>query len=319
MPIPVIADVDTGVDDALALLFLAAHPNIDIRAVTCVAGNAGLEQVVANTLDVLDAAGSSAPVAAGCDRPLIGEPRDATGYHGANGIGNLTLTRSKRPHEPAHAIELMRRVVDESVEPVTLLSLAPMTNVALFLRMYPATAAKLERIVIMGGTASAGNASAVAEFNVWHDPEAAQIVLESEVPTVLYPLDVFSRVVVDAPAVDELRAAGRPGTGLAADLLDYQTSLGDLPADIPSGAKIGDAGAACFLVAPEHFGVSSHPVDVELAPGRSRGQTLIDRRLRPGEDEEHDSARAVRVSDVALTVDGAAVAELFAQTLLRAG
>ncbi|SEB86348.1 pyrimidine-specific ribonucleoside hydrolase [Paramicrobacterium humi] len=318
MPIPVIADVDTGVDDALALLFLASHPDIDLRAVTCVAGNASLPQVIANTLDVLDAASSRAAVAAGCDRPLIEPARDASGYHGANGIGNLVLPRAARRHDPSHAIEMIRRTIEGSAEPVTLLALAPMTNIALFLRLHPETAAKLERIVIMGGSAGPGNATPVAEFNVWHDPEAAQIVLESGVPTVLYPLDVFSRVVVDEQQHERLRAADTAVTQLATKLLDYQVQLADLPADIESGAKIGDAGTACFLVGAEHFGTSRHLVEVELAPGRSRGQTIIDRRLRPGEDMEHSLESRARPSDVALTVDGPAVSELFVSTLLGA-
>ncbi|GAB2524014.1 nucleoside hydrolase [Paramicrobacterium agarici] len=316
MPISVIADVDTGVDDALALLFLAAHPDIDLRAVTCVAGNASLSQVTQNTLDVLAAAGSEAPVAAGADRPLIEQARDAGSYHGANGVGNLLLHASQRTAEPVHAVELLRREIEASAHPVTLLSLAPMTNIALFLRLYPKVAAQLERIVVMGGTAGIGNASAVAEFNVWHDPEAAQIVLSSDVQTTLYPLDVFNRVVASEGQIRELRDAACRRTRLAAELLDYQLTLADLPADIASGAKLGDAGAAVFLVAPELFGVETWPVDVELSHGFCRGQTVVDRRLRGGEAEEHDLMTPTVRSDVALTVDGDAAASVFVSTLL---
>lgn len=315
MPIPVIADVDTGVDDALALLFLAAHPDIDLRAVTCVAGNASLAQVAQNTLDVLAVAGCEAPVARGVDRPLIEPARDAGSYHGANGIGNLALEPSPRQPEPEHAVELLRREIDASPEPVTLLSLAPLTNIALFLRLYPQTAAKLERIVVMGGTASAGNASAVAEFNVWHDPEAAQIVLTSDVPTTLYPLDVFNRVVATDEQITQLKDAATPHARLAAALLDYQLTLADLPADIASGAKLGDAGAAAFLVASEHFGVETWPVGVELSHGYARGQTVVDRRLRSGEAEEHGLMAPTVRSEVALTVDGPAVAASFVNTV----
>ncbi len=316
MPIPVIADVDTGVDDALALLFLATHPGIDLRAVTCVAGNASLERVTQNTLDVLAAAECNAPVAAGVERPLIEPARDAGSYHGVGGIGNLKLPRSPRSADTLHAVELLRREIEASAEPVTLVSLAPMTNIALFLRLHPRTAAAIGRIVVMGGSASGGNASAVAEFNVWHDPEAAQIVLSSDIPTTLYPLDVFNRVAVTEQQISELRDAASPRARLAAALLDYQQTLGDLPADIASGAKLGDAGTACFLVAPELFGIETVPVEVELASGFTRGQTVVDRRRRAGEAEEHNLATPVSRSDVALTVDGKAVAELYLDTLL---
>lgn len=327
-PLPVIADVDTGVDDALALLFLSAHPGIDLRAVTCVAGNASLGQVTQNTLDVLRVAGSEAPVAPGAQRPLLEPARDASSYHGANGLGGIRLSASERPAEAMHAVDLIRRTVADSDEPLTLLCLAPLTNVALFLRLYPDQAQKLERIVIMGGTSTVGNASPVAEFNVWHDPEAAQIVLESNVPTTLYPLDVFSRVVVSPAQVERLATTadadsaegeqGHPKTPahLAAQLLRHQISLADLPDDITSGAKIGDAGTACMLVAPELFGLVEHPVDVELAPGLARGQTVIDRRRRSGEADEHGLATPRGSSRVALTVDAPAVADLFVDTLL---
>lgn len=317
MPLPVIADVDTGVDDALALLFLASHPDIDLRAVTCVAGNASLAQVTQNTLDVLAVAGSDAPVAAGSQRPLIEPARDAGSYHGANGIGNLHVPCSPLTAEPVHATELLRREIERSAKPVTVLSLAPLTNIALLLRLYPHLAAQIERIVVMGGSASAGNASAVAEFNVWHDPEAAQIVLSSSVPTTLYPLDVFNRVVASETQISQLRDAATPRARLAAELLDYQVTLADLPDDIASGAKLGDAGTAVFLVAPEHVGTETWPVEVELNAGFSRGQTVVDRRHRPGEAEEHGLVTPISRSDIALTVDGPVVAGVFVETLLR--
>lgn len=316
MPLPVIVDVDTGVDDALALLFFTAHPGIDLRAVTCVAGNASLERVTHNTLDVLAAVGCDVPVAAGVERPLIEPARDAGNYHGVGGIGNLVLQRSPRRPESVHAVELLRREVEASAEPVTLVSLAPLTNIALFLRLHPRTAAKIARIVVMGGSASAGNASAVAEFNVWHDPEAAQIVLSSDIPTTLYPLDVFNRVALTERQISELRDAASPRAQLAAALLDYQQTLGDLPADLASGAKLGDAGTACFVVAPELFGVETWPVEVELARGFTRGQTVVDRRRRTGEADEHNLATPIARSDVALTVDAPAVAQLYLTTLL---
>lgn len=336
-PLPVVADVDTGVDDALALLFLSAHPGIDLRAVTCVAGNAALDQVVQNTLDVLAVAGSDAPVAPGAQRPLLEPARDASAYHGANGLGGIRLPTSPRSAESTHAVDLIRRAVADSDDPVTLLCLAPLTNVALFLRLYPDEARRLERIVVMGGTSAVGNASPVAEFNVWHDPEAARIVLDSEVPTTLYPLDVFSRVVVSASQVDALdsqvdalgtdagadaasptRVASLPGTpaALAARLLRHQISLADLPDDVASGAKIGDAGTACMLVAPELFGLTEHPIEVALSPGPARGQTVIDRRRRTGEADEHGRTAPGRTSRVALTVDAPATAALFVDTLL---
>src|SRR5690606_21516743 len=134
MPIPVILDVDTGVDDALALLFAAAHPELDLIGVSCVAGNAPLPKVVENTLRVLALAGATdVPVAAGAHRPLIESPRDASHVHGADGLAGVELPPAARAAEPDGAVAFLRRRILDSPEPVTLVALAPQTNLALLL------------------------------------------------------------------------------------------------------------------------------------------------------------------------------------------
>jgi pyrimidine-specific ribonucleoside hydrolase len=174
--IPVILDVDTGVDDALALLLAARHPGLDLRAVTCVAGNAAVPQVVTNTLAVLAAAGrTDVPVARGAARPLVDPPREARHVHGEDGMADLDHAALGLPQEtagadPRHAVELLRDLLCGTDEPVTLVPLAPLTNIALLLRLYPEAAKGLRRIVFMGGAASVGNATASAEFNIRHDP-----------------------------------------------------------------------------------------------------------------------------------------------------
>ena len=137
-PVPVVLDVDTGVEDALALLLAVRHPALELRAVSCVAGNTHVDQVVANTLKVLDAAGAGdVPVARGAERPLLEPARDAHHVHGADGMADLGLPDSPRRPVDVHAVELLRRTILDSAEPVTLVTLAPMTNAALLLRTYP--------------------------------------------------------------------------------------------------------------------------------------------------------------------------------------
>ena len=136
--VPVILDVDTGIDDALALLLAAKSPALDLLAVSCVSGNAGVDQVVRNTLKVLDAAGATdVSVARGADRPLLEPARDARHVHGEDGMGDLGWPDSERAPVDMHAIELMRLTLESAPRPVTLVPLAPMTNVALLLRAYP--------------------------------------------------------------------------------------------------------------------------------------------------------------------------------------
>jgi pyrimidine-specific ribonucleoside hydrolase len=315
-PVPVVLDVDTGVDDALALLLAVRSPALDLRAVTCVAGNAPVEQVVRNTLVVLDAAGAGdVPVACGSQRPLLEPARDARHVHGEDGMGDLGLPGSTRRPRAVHAVELLRATLEAAEEPVTVVPLAPLTNIALLLRTYPHLSDRIARIVFMGGAAAVGNATAAAEFNVWHDPEAAAIVLSSGVPTTMYGLDVFYDVTVDPATAEELAASDDAGARLAGLLIGHQLArFGG------TASTIGDAGAVAAVIAPDLLTTVRHPVRVELAGTWTRGQTVVDRRGRAG-DLEHDPHRlhglpAVPI-DVALAIDAPRARRLFLDTVRR--
>ncbi|MBP2472224.1 pyrimidine-specific ribonucleoside hydrolase [Crossiella equi] len=306
-------DVDTGIDDAMAILFAMKHPAVTVKAITCVAGNVSLDKVVANTLKLLDLADApDIPVAAGADRPLISPARDASAIHGEDGIGGLALPASARGPVPGHAVELMRDLLLAAERPTTLVALAPMTNLALLLRTYPRVADKIDRIVFMGGSASVGNATAVAEFNVWHDPEAADIVLNSGIPLTMYGLDVFNTVAVTRPRIAELLASGNAVAQGLGVFLGHQVSAESEELGQDFGL-IGDAGALCCLVAPELITFGRFPVEVDLAPGKGRGQTQVDRRPRHSLGPGVASGPLV---DVALGADVPAVIELFLGTVL---
>ncbi|MFF9058959.1 nucleoside hydrolase [Streptomyces sp. NPDC014882] len=301
-PIPVIIDCDTGVDDALALLFAVRHPGLDVRAITCVAGNTDVDGVVRNTLTVLEQAGAGdIPVARGAERPLIEPVRTARHVHGADGMGDLGLPAPTRRPVDVDAVTLLRREILASPRPVTLIPMAPLTNIALLLRTHPEVVGNIERIVFMGGAAGAGNATAVAEFNVWHDPEAAAILLTAGVPITMYGLDVFTRVLVPAADVQRLRASAEPRLRMAGELLAHRdpATSGD---PTPTGG-LGDAGAVCAVVDPGGLTTEPLPVEVSLAPGPARGQTVVDRRPRHGESEIHHGPREQALVDVALGVD----------------
>lgn len=319
-PLPIILDVDTGVDDACAILLAARHPGLDLRAVTCVGGNAPVDDVVRNTLVVLQAAGRpEVPVARGADHPLVEHPRDARHVHGADGMGDLGWPGPDGRPDRRHAVELLRdellaaaRAADPA-ERVTLVPLAPMTNVALLLRTYPQVAAGLREIVFMGGAASVGNATASAEFNVFHDPEAAAVVLDAAgalgIPVRMYGLDVFYDPTVSAAQGAEMVAAGRArgdrGLELAGELVGFAVRR------FGTDATIGDAGAVCAVVAPQLVQVEELPVRVELAGTWSRGRTVVDRRVG-ALDADHDphGLAPTRVG-VALGIDGPAAAALW--------
>jgi len=301
-PIPVIIDCDTGVDDALALLFAVRHPGLDLRAVTCVAGNTDVDGVVRNTLTVLEQAGAPGiPVARGAERPLIEPVRTARHVHGQDGMGDLGLPAPTRQPVDVDAVTLLRREILASPRPVTLIPTAPLTNIALLLRTHPEVVRNIERIVFMGGAVATGNATPVAEFNVWHDPEAAAVLLTAGVPITMYGLDVFQQVLVPAADVERLRASPEPSLRMAGELLAHRdpATSGD---PTPTGG-LGDAGAVCAVVDPDGLTTELLPVEVSLAPGPTRGQTVVDRRPRPGESEIHEGEREVTLVDVGLAVD----------------
>lgn len=268
-----ILDVDTGIDDAFAILFAARHPAINLLGITCVDGNTNLNQVVENTLKVLDAAGAGEiPVARGALRPLLGRSQYAEYVHGHDGMGNLRIAPSDRKVDSRSALELMRDLIEGSKNPVTLVPLAPLTNIALFLRAFPESAKKVHRIILMGGSAAAGNATPAAEFNIWHDAEAAAIVFQSGVPITMYGLDVFMRPCVSAVEAKRLQASTDPAAQFGGALISAFIKR------IGSPATLGDYGAVASVIAPELFTTQLFDVVVDTSAGPARGQTIVDRR-----------------------------------------
>ena len=306
-----ILDVDTGVDDAFAVLFAALHPDINLLGITCVDGNTNVDQVVANTLKVLDAAGAGdIPVARGAVRPLLGVSQYAEYVHGADGMGDLGIAPSTRKVDPRSAVELLRDLIEGSRDPVTLVPVAPLTNIALFLRAFPESAKKIHRIVLMGGSASAGNATASAEFNVWHDPEAAAIVFQSGVPITMYGLDVFMRPGITSEEALALKNSSTPAAQFAGSLIEAFIERLHI-----SPITLGDYGAVAAAIHPELFTTEMFDVVVDTSSGPARGQTICDRRDAFLKDLEplglEDSAKVRVVMD--LDVEG--VRQLWLKTI----
>lgn len=254
-----ILDVDTGVDDGLALLFAVRHPALRVLAVTCVTGNVGVDQVVINTLKVLDAAGAPAnlPVAAGATRPLIAAADLTRSAHGLDGLADLGLRSSTRLPVSVHAVELLRDLLERAIAPVTLVCLGPLTNLALLLRLYPSAAASVGRMVCVGGSLYR---TETADFNLRSDPEAATIVLGFGLPVTMYGADVFYDVTIDRTDAARLVTSPDPAAGLAGLLAAHQI------ARFGTGqAPLGDAGAVIALVAPDGLGTTRDSGHVEIA------------------------------------------------------
>ena len=276
MPVPVIIDCDPGTDDALALLLAFASPELEVCAVTVVAGNVGLERTVANARGVVALAGASAPVFAGADRPLLGRFPTAAHVHGDDGIGGVALPAGA-PAAPGIAADAIRDVLRAAAEPVTVVGIGPATNLALALLTERALAAKVARFVLMSGAWGEGNMTPAAEFNALCDPEALAAVLALHRPVVMVTLDLTAQALATRARLDALRTAGT-GRALCA-ACDIQASV-PVSRRFVDGAPLHDPCAVAWLVRPDLFTGRPARVEVECAGG-SRGRTNIDRWCAP--------------------------------------
>lgn len=271
-------DTDTASDDAVALVMALRHPGVEVVAITVVAGNVPLPEALQNALYVRDLVGSDVPVHAGCAEPLARPLRTAQVVHGRDGMGDIGLPLTGRVPAEGHAADVL--VAEINRRPpgtVTLVTLGPLTNVARALALDPAIARRLGRIVIMGGVSDAiGNASAVAEFNIWVDPEAAAQVFASGARITMVGWDISRKyAVVERADAEALRAVGPLGAfavDIQARLLEFvatETMLTgfDLPDPIAMAVALDPA------VATRSIDVN---VRVETTGTLTEGQTVID-------------------------------------------
>jgi pyrimidine-specific ribonucleoside hydrolase len=275
--IPIIMDCDPGHDDALALMLAGAQEELDIKAVTVVAGNQTLDKTLRNAKKVLSFIGRHPPVAAGAAKPICRELQTAPSVHGETGLDGPVMPEADFKEENIPAIELMRKIILESPQPVTLVPTGPLTNIALLFSAYPEVKKNIERISLMGGGIETGNWTSAAEFNIVVDPEAAGVVFNSGLPIVMCPLDVTHKAKIMEEEIEELRnKSGRVGA-LAAELLDfyfeYYRKRGI------KGAPLHDPCAVAYLVKPELFVTKPLRIDIECKGEYTTGMTLADRRL----------------------------------------
>ena len=275
-PIPLILDCDPGHDDALALVVALARPELDLLGVTTVAGNAGLAETTRNALRLLTLLGhTEVPVAAGARGPLLRPLHVADDVHGASGLEGAALPEASISPRPEGALEFLRATLVAAPRPVTIAAVGPLTNIALLLRTYPGLTDRIDSIRIMGGAITEGNTTASAEFNIWQDPDAARIVLESGCPITLMTLDVTHQALFRETDVAALEALGTPVAAVFADLLRYfarfhATRYGW------DGSPIHDAVAVAQLAVPALVRTQPYRVDIETTSELTRGRTVVD-------------------------------------------
>lgn len=268
---PIIIDTDPGIDDALAIAIALFSEELDVRLITTVAGNVSLEHVTNNALKLLNFWGKDVPVAKGAAHPLIEPFIDASNVHGVSGMEGYDFPEPKEELLlQEHAVNAMRRVILESREPVTLVPIAPMTNIAQLLIMYPEVKENIREIVMMGGSAGRGNKGVMSEFNVATDPEAAKIVFASGLPIVMAGLDVGWKALVYPEDSEKIKMMGKTGEMAYCLFKRYRGG------SFQTGLKMYDSCAIAYLLQPDLFQVEETYVDVETQGQMTRGCTVVD-------------------------------------------
>jgi inosine-uridine nucleoside N-ribohydrolase len=263
----------------MALLLALASPELELSAVTTVAGNQTLEKVTVNAIKVLDVAGAHAiPIAAGADRALVHPARVAHEVHGETGLDGPDLPPPSREPEPIHAVELIARTLRE--RPHTLIPIGPLTNIALLLALHPELTPRIERIVLMGGAYGLGNVTPAAEFNIWCDPEAAHRVFSSGLEITMVGLDVTHQAMLSAARAEALRPTGRAGA-VVADLHAFYRRF-HMSVYGHDDTPVHDALAVAYVIDPGLLTLEPLPTEIDVTLGPSRGRTLVDRLRRTG-------------------------------------
>ena len=271
----VLVDCDTGIDDALAILHLASDPSCEIVGVGTVDGNVDPELGAANSLRVLEVAGLGAvPVAVGAQAPLLQVSSHAEFFHGKDGLGDTNLANPMGHFSQESAVEQILRLARSRPGEITLLAIGPLTNIALALGVEPRLPSLIAKIVVMGGSVGApGNESPWAEFNIAHDPEAAEMVLRAPwQKLLLVGLNATSQAILEPQHVSRLAAMGSPAANFASRILERQMAA-------YGRFELCDPLAAGLLLDPSLATYKSLPVHVDLDGASTRGATLADRRI----------------------------------------
>lgn len=295
MPRPILIDTDAGSDDAVAVLMALRHSDIDVAGITVVAGNVPLRQGVENALYFVELCAAQTPVYAGAERPLLREYVSADWFHGADGLGDWDDERYKPQQsqaEPEHAVDAIIATV-RAKPGIMIVTLGPLTNLALALRKAPDIAGRVSRCVVMGGAAcTSGNVTPAAEYNIWCDPEAAQIVFRSGLPIEMVGWE-FSQgdFVLSLSDIEDLRAIGGEFADFTIDcnikgMRGYEIQTGEIGISLPDGVAMAVAIEPSIATASSH-----HSVDIECHSELTRGMTVVDKLNVAGDVRNIDTWR----------------------------
>lgn len=269
--IQLIIDTDPGIDDAVALAIALHSERLNVRLITTVAGNVSLDKVTRNALKLLDFFGKDVPVARGANGPLLREAIHAGDIHGDSGMDGYVFPEpSGRQLSSLNAVEAIHAELQACDSKMTLMAIGPLTNIALWLKVYPEDREKVDRLVLMGGALGRGNYGILAEFNIAADPEAAKIVFASGLKIAVASLDVGEEALLFPETNETIRSLNGTGEMLVALFQRYRGT------GVRNGLKMYDSCAVAYLLEPEMFTVADVYVDVEIHGALTSGATVVD-------------------------------------------
>ncbi|WP_284140485.1 MULTISPECIES: nucleoside hydrolase [unclassified Virgibacillus] len=278
--IPVIIDCDPGIDDVMALLFAFVRPELDIRLITTEAGNQTQDKTAYNARSFLTYMNQEVEVARGLEQPLFVDLEVAEEVHGENGLGDVIFPEPSFEESNRTAIHALYQTIMTSDEPIVLIATGPLTNIGALLLAHPEVKDNIRSISFMGGAAVGGNMTPTAEFNVYVDPHAADIVFRSGIPIVMSGLDVTHKAFLDE---DDLKRIGDIGTELTerlVELMTFYTKAATQTAfheeNYDTNVRLHDLCAVGYVVEPKLFQGDDCYVAIETTSELTRGTTMVD-------------------------------------------
>lgn len=277
MPRKIIIDTDPGQDDAVAILLALASPELEVLALTAVAGNVPLPLTQRNALQIVELSRRQVPVHAGCDTPLKRKLVTAEYVHGRSGLDGIPLPDPTTPLAPGHAVDtLIDTLRQHPSGTITLCPLGPLTNIATAFQRAPDIIPRVAEIVLMGGAYfEVGNVTPTAEFNIYVDPEAADIVFKSGAPIVVMPLDVTHKALTSREWVEEMRTLGTPVGQAVASWTDFFERY-DTAKYGSAGVPLHDPCVIAYLLEPALFTGRHVNVEIETRSELTLGMTVAD-------------------------------------------
>ncbi|CAJ1022240.1 nonspecific nucleoside hydrolase [Leishmania guyanensis] len=277
MPRKIILDCDPGIDDAVAILLAYGNPEIELLAITTVVGNQTLEKVTRNAQLVADVAGIvGVPIAAGCCKPLVRKVRTAPQIHGETGLGTVSYpSEFKTKLDKRHAVHLIiELIMSHEPKSITLVPTGGLTNIAMAARLEPRIVERVKEVVLMGGSCCIGNASPVAEFNIFVDPEAAHIVFNESWDVTMVGLDLTSQALATPEVLQRVKEVGTKPADFILKILEFYTEVYETQRN--TYAKVHDPCAVAYVIDPTVMTTNRVPVNIELNGELTAGMTVTD-------------------------------------------